>query len=74
VLFWPVVWAFNVVGAVDLIMATGQAVRVDLPSVAGQLGAGYAIPILYVPLLLMTHGVSFALLLRPARAPALSAG
>jgi hypothetical protein len=67
-LFRPLVWTFNVVGAADLIMATSLAIRVDLPSVAGQLGAGYAIPILYVPLLLLTHGVAFVLLLRPARA------
>jgi hypothetical protein len=30
----------------------------------GQLGAGYAIPILYVPLLMITHVVAFYLLLR----------
>ncbi len=69
VLFWPLVWAFNVVGAADLIMATGNAIRVELPSIAGQLGAAYAIPILYVPLLLITHGIAFHLLLRPAHAP-----
>src|ERR1019366_3968585 len=62
----PLAWAFNVFGAADLIMATVQAIRVDLPSVAGQLGAAYAIPILYVPLLVITHGVAFSLLLRPA--------
>jgi hypothetical protein len=70
VLFRPRVWAFNVVGAADLIMAIGHAIQVDLPSIAAQLGAGYAILILYVPLLLMTHGVAFYLLLRPAQAPA----
>ncbi len=69
VLFWPLVWAFNVVGAVDLIMATANAIRVDLPSMAGQLGAAYAIPILFVPLLLITHGIAFYVLLRPAPAP-----
>jgi hypothetical protein len=69
-LFWPLVWAFNLVGAADLIMDTMNAVRLDLPSIAGQLGAGYAIPILYVPLLLITHGVAFYLLLRPRQAPA----
>jgi hypothetical protein len=68
--FWPLVWAFNVVGAADLVMDTANAIRLDLPSIAGQLGAGYAIPILYVPLLLMTHGVAFYLLLRSAHAPA----
>ncbi len=72
-LFWPLVWAFNVVGAADLIMDTVRAIRMDLPSIAGQLGAGYAIVILYVPLLLITHGVAFYLLLRPAQVLARSA-
>jgi hypothetical protein len=71
--FWPLVWAFNVAGAADLIMDTVTAIRMDLPSVAGQFGAGYAIPILYVPLLLITHGVAFYLLLHPAPGPAHSA-
>jgi hypothetical protein len=46
---------------------------VNLPSVAGQLGAGYAIPMLYVPALFWTHILAFRLLLRPMRAPARSA-
>ena len=33
--------------------------------VAGELGAAYAIPILYVPLLMITHVVSLSLLARP---------
>lgn len=74
VLFWPLVWVFNVVGAADLVMAIIRAIRVDLPSVAGQLGAGYAILILYVPLLLVTHGVAFYLLLRRGQAPVRSVG
>jgi hypothetical protein len=32
---------------------------------AGQLGATYAIPIIYVPVLMITHVVAFYLLLRP---------
>jgi hypothetical protein len=35
---------------------------------AGQLGAGFAIPILYVPALFWAHTIAFRLLLRPARA------
>lgn len=70
-LFWPLVWAFNVVGFVDLINATVRAVSVDLPSVAGQLGAAYAIPMLYVPALFWMHVVAFRLLL-PGRVPARS--
>jgi hypothetical protein len=72
-LFWPLVWASNLVGAADLIMNTAHAVRLDLPGIAGQLGAAYAIVILYVPLLLIMHGVAFYLLLRPAQAPGRSA-
>jgi hypothetical protein len=72
-LFWPLVWVFNLVGLADLVIDTARAVSVDLPSVAGQLGAGYAIPILYVPALFWTHLLAFWLLLRPGRAPARSA-
>jgi hypothetical protein len=32
-LFWPLVWAVNLVGLADLLMVTVRAVRVDLPSV-----------------------------------------
>ena len=64
-LFWLFVVTFNVVGVVDLILTYYHAVRVDLPALAGQLGAAYAIPILYVPLLLITHFAAFYLLLRP---------
>jgi hypothetical protein len=72
VLFWPLVSAFNVVDAADLVMNTVRASRMDLPSIAGQFGAGYAVVIQYVPLLLITDGVAFYLLLRPAQAPARS--
>jgi hypothetical protein len=72
-LFWPLVWVFNLVGLVDLVNATARAVSVNLPSVAGQLGAAYAIPMLYVPALFWMHIVAFRLLLRPGRAPARSA-
>ena len=64
-LFWLFVAAFNVVGIVDLILDYYHAVRVGLPALAGQLGATYAIPIIYVPLLMITHVVAFYLLLRP---------
>jgi hypothetical protein len=65
----PLFWVFNVWGAVDIVMAVANAIRVDLPSVAGQLGTAYAIVILYVPLLFMTHVIGFTLLVRPASAP-----
>jgi hypothetical protein len=37
----------------------------DLPAVAGELGATYAIPIIYVPILMITHVAAFYLLVRP---------
>ncbi|HEV2521468.1 MAG TPA: hypothetical protein VGT24_03730 [Candidatus Acidoferrales bacterium] len=64
-LFWLFVVAFNLVGMIDLLLDYYHAVRVGLPAMAGQLGATYAIPIIYVPLLMITHGVAFYLLLRP---------
>ena len=64
-LFWLFVAAFNLVGIVDLILDYYHAIQVGLPALAGQLGATYAIPILYVPLLMITHVVAFYLLLRP---------
>jgi hypothetical protein len=64
-LFWLFVVAFNLVGVVDLILDYYHAIQVGLPAMAGQLGATYAIPILYVPVLMITHAVAFYLLLRP---------
>jgi len=64
-LFWLFVVAFNLVGAVDLIVDYYHATQLGLPAIAGQLGATYAIPIIYVPLLMITHVVAFYLLLRP---------
>jgi hypothetical protein len=64
-LFWLFVVAFNLVGLVDLILDYYHAVQVDLPAKAGELGATYAIPIIYVPLLMITHAVAFYLLARP---------
>jgi hypothetical protein len=73
-LFWLFVVAFNIVGAVDIIMDYYHANQVGLPALAGELGATYAIPIIYVPLLMITHVVAFYLLVRPLpeAAPALS--
>jgi hypothetical protein len=64
-LFWLFVVAFNVVGMVDIVVDYYHAVQVGLPALAGQLGAAYAIPIVYVPALMITHIVAFSLLLRP---------
>jgi len=62
--FWPMVWLFNIIGFLDLVMDTATAIRLDLPSVSGQLGANFAIPTVYVPVLFVTHIVAFTLLLR----------
>ena len=64
-LFWPFVLAFNLVGAVDLIVDYYYAIQVGLPARAEWLSATYAIPIIYVPLLMIAHIAAFYL---PARA------
>jgi hypothetical protein len=64
-LFWLFVIAFNLAGVVDLIVDYYHATQLGLPAIAGQLGATYAIPVIYVPLLMITHVVAFYLLLRP---------
>ena len=64
-LFWSFVVAFNLVGATDIIVDYYHAIRAGVPAMAGQLGATYAIVVLYVPLLVITHVFGFRLLLRP---------
>jgi hypothetical protein len=66
-LFWSLIVAFNVVGTADLVLDYYHAVQVGLPALAGELGAAYAIPIIYVPLLMITHLVAFYFLARPGR-------
>jgi hypothetical protein len=58
-LFWSFVVAFNLVGAIDILVDYYHATQVNLPALAGQLGATYAIPIIYVPMLMITHVVAF---------------
>ena len=64
-LFWFFIVAFNLVGTVDLLVAYYHAVKLGLPALAGQLGAAYVIPIIYVPVLMITHFVVFYWLVRP---------
>jgi len=64
-LFWLFIAAFNVVGMADLVLDYYQATRAGLPALAGELGATYAIPILYVPLLMITHVVALYWLVSP---------
>jgi len=63
-LFWLFVAGFNLVGTADLILDYYHAVHIGLPAVAGQLGAAYLIPVIYVPALMITHVTAFYLLLR----------
>ena len=65
--FWFFVVAFNVVGLFDILLDYYHAVQLGLAEQAGNLGAAYAIPILYVPLLVITHVTAFYLLLRRPR-------
>ena len=55
------VWLFNIVGTVDLVNALRQ------PNVVVDFGAAWYIPTLFVPLLLVTHFMIFARLLRRGR-------
>ena len=64
-LFWSFVVAFNVVGTVDLVLNYYHAIKTGLPELAGQLGAAYFIPIIYVPVLMITHILAFYWLARP---------
>jgi hypothetical protein len=67
-LFWPLVVAFNLVGIADLVVDYYHAIQAGLPAMAGQFGAMYAIPIIYVPTLMITHVAALYLLLRPKAA------
>ncbi|HEX4771384.1 MAG TPA: hypothetical protein VH351_11155 [Bryobacteraceae bacterium] len=64
-LFWSFVVAFNVVGTIDILVDYYHGIQAGLPALAGQLGATYAIPIIYVPLLMITHAVALYWMLRP---------
>jgi hypothetical protein len=66
-------WVFNTFGTADLLFAFYQGGRISLPDTPGLLGAGYFILTAYVPVLLITHGLAFRILLRAkAVAPSLS--
>jgi hypothetical protein len=69
-LFWAFVVAFNLVGAGDLILDYFHAIQAGLPARAGELGAAYAIPIIYVPLLMITHCIALYWLVRYSPRPA----
>jgi hypothetical protein len=62
--FWSFVVAFNLVGVIDLIVNYYHGNQLQLAALAGQLGAAYAIPIIYVPVLMITHVAAFYFLFR----------
>jgi hypothetical protein len=64
-----VAWIFSVWGSADLLNAFYQANHAGL--LAGQLGAAYFLPTLVVPLLLITHGLAFRILLQHHPEPAM---
>ena len=68
-LFWSFIVAFNLLGAADIIIDYYHGNQFGLPALAGALGAAYAIPILYVPLLMITHVAAFQLLVRRVGQP-----
>ena len=57
-------WVFNIFGTVDLLFGFYQGAVISLPDKQGLLGAGYFILFAYVPLLFITHGLAFRILLR----------
>jgi hypothetical protein len=57
-----IAWVFNIWGTVDLLDAFYQGNAVGL--IPGQLGAMYFVPTLAVPLLLITHVLTFRILIR----------
>jgi hypothetical protein len=60
------VWVFNIWGSADLLFAFYNGVRLVRARKlqATHFGAAYFIPTLYVPLLLITHGLIFWILLK----------
>lgn len=54
----PLIWVFNIVGTLDLVLALSHAEAVPM------LGATWYIPTMFVPLLLVTHAMIFMRLLK----------
>jgi hypothetical protein len=64
-----VAWIFSLWGSADILNAFYQANHAGL--LAGQLGAAFFLPTVIVPLLLITHGLAFRILLQHQREPAM---
>jgi hypothetical protein len=63
-------WIFNLWGFADIVDAFYQANHAGL--LAGQLGAAFFLPTVIVPLLLITHGLGFRILLQHQHRPELA--
>ena len=57
-------WVFNIFGTADLLFGFYQGAVISLPDTPGLLGAGFFILFAYVPLLFITHGLAFRMLLQ----------
>lgn len=55
-------WIYNIVGFVDLLNAFYKGITQVNHSLFGQLGAGWYVPTVIVPVLLVTHFMAFLLL------------
>lgn len=61
-LFGILTLAFNVVGFLDVLIDYWHGATENLPALSGELGSAYIIPIVYVPILMITHVAAFYLL------------
>jgi hypothetical protein len=67
----PLVWTFNALGTVDLLAAITLA---TIYRATDLMGPAYWIPAFWVPALLVTHFLTFLILLRDEKSPAPAAG
>jgi hypothetical protein len=68
-LFWSLVVVFNLAGATDIVVDYYHAIQSGLDVMPGQFAVTYAIPIIYVPLLMITHVAAFYLMFRAPGRP-----
>ena len=64
-----IAWIFSLWGSADILNGFYQANHAGL--MAGQLGAAFFLPTVIVPLLLITHGLAFRILLQHQPEPAM---
>jgi hypothetical protein len=57
----PLVWVFNIFGTLDLLLAITLATVYDAPAF---MGPAYWIPAFWVPALLVTHYITFLILVK----------